>query len=325
MKRENVKFNITPSNIVKAWSKDGETVSVVSRSGVEKVKIEDALSENVILDIDRNIFEENAVQPMKDIVDDFEDGLQNIGSAFNAVLSELIACALSASLYGIFRIKRSQSLRVVELSSILRNIGKRRASQVVADIADAAIDGTYLLDLKGALLEAPQGTELLLGESPVFMLNPLGFVATFPLYAHGAVFIMPYAPDKAFCLYDSKAVKFRKTDGRILLSEDDVDKINACIVNGGRRFVTTVPEKYSPAYCVHTQDDIYVHDVETELSPVRILAKSVEFKSEEYRPFVYALRQYDESHSHADSDENTSGMLEDRMTFIIEYFGRHGV
>ena len=326
MKRENVKFRITSSNIVKAWSKDGETVSVVNRNGIENVKIEDALSEDVILDVDRNEFEEYAVQPMLDLADGFENGLDNISSVCNSVLSELIACELSAALYGMFRIRRSQrkSLGGVELSSLFRNIGKRRASGVVADIADAAIDGTYLLDLKGALLEAPQGTELLLGESPVFMLNPLGFDRTFPLFAHGAVFIMPYAPDKAFCLYDSKAVKFRKTDGQIILSEDDVEKINACTVNGGRSFVTTDPEKYSPAYCIHTQDDVYVHDVETELSPVRILAQSVEFKSEEYRPFVYALRQYDESHSDADSEENTKGMLDYRMNFIFDYFVRHG-
>ncbi len=324
MKRERAKFRIIPSSIIKAWSKDGERVSVVGRKETQNVKIEDVFTEDVNLDMDRAKFEDYTVPPLRDIETFFEKGLNEISPAFNTILSEMIGYALSASLCGLLRIRRRQSQSVgdIEITPLLRNIGKRWATEVVQDIAEAAIDAAYLFDLKGALLEAPEDSELFLGESPVFMLNPLGFVNEFPLYAQGAVFIMPYAPHKAFCLYDSKAMKFKKTDGRIMLSEDDVEKINSCIVNSGRCFVTTDPEKYSPAYCAHTQDDIWVRDVETELSPVRILAQSVDFKSEEYRPFVYALHEYDESHT---DDESPAGMLEDRVAFILDYLERKGV
>ncbi len=325
MKRQTAKFRNIPSFIVKAWSKDGSKVFVVDRKGVRNVGIDEAFIENVSLDCDKDEFERYASTMTEFLEEDFEHGL-TIGNSYgNVLFAELLSYELSASRYGMFRVKRDpRCVKEGDYSRFLRKIGERKASEIINDISYSLIEGMYLMDFKTALLEAPDGFEFILGDNPVCILNPLGFVRQFPLYAHGTMFIMPYSPDRAFCLYDSSAYKLRKTDDRIVLSEDDVERINTYAASSGTSFVTTDPERYSSGYCLHIQNDVPVYDIETELSPVRILAASLDFDSMDYRQFVHALIEYDSAHSSAggivEIGTETAG---DRMDFISRYLLSH--
>ncbi len=101
-------------------------------------------------------------------------------------------------------------------------------------MADCTFSSTLeMLDLEGVILSAPLGRSFVVGATPVIMMNPYfekryasAKIEDKPYDIMGAVMVLPVSPSTAVMLYDSLLYDVDATDGKAVLSEYDVDRIN---------------------------------------------------------------------------------------------------
>ncbi len=109
----------------------------------------------------------------------------------------------------------------------------------------------YLMDLKYAVLEATEGNSFVLADHPLYMDNILFPEKKDdwcdPLYRRGVLCIVPLTPVRALMLFDSSSYWLHGKDGRIVLTWDDVSRINRYTMERSTRALVT-PDKggYSP-------------------------------------------------------------------------------
>ena len=121
----------------------------------------------------------------------------------------------------------------------------------------------YLMDLKYAVLEAPGGNTFVLADHPLYMDNILfpGKKDDWcdPLYRRGVLCIVPLTPVRAIMLFDSSSYWLHGKDGRIVLTRDDVSRINRYTMERSTRALVT-PEKdgYSPGRSPEYYRDYFV-------------------------------------------------------------------
>lgn len=96
-----------------------------------------------------------------------------------------------------------------------------------------SLDIAYTVsDLKISLLENPDET-FIIGKSPVFVLNPFLYELKYDgglmgIGSKGAVILMPISPRYTVILYDSIVYNCKKTNGKIIPSNTDIQKFNYC-------------------------------------------------------------------------------------------------
>ena len=154
----------------------------------------------------------------------------------------------------------------------------------------------YLMDLKYAVLEAPGGNSFVLADHPLYMDNILfpekkdGWFD--PLYRRGVLCIVPLTPVRALMLFDSSSYWLHGKDGRIVLTWDDVSRINRYTMERSERALVT-PEKdgYSPGRSPEYYRDYFVDYSRYGTTPFSFISvkPEAEENGKELRPCMDSL------------------------------------
>ena len=88
-----------------------------------------------------------------------------------------------------------------------------------------------LFDLKVSLLKNGSGEDILIGQHPAVVTNPILYLRKWPgsiqgIGAKGALILLPISPKHVIALYDRKRYGLRNFSKIGILSKSDVDKIN---------------------------------------------------------------------------------------------------
>lgn len=122
-----------------------------------------------------------------------------------------------------------------------------------------------LSDLKASLLKNHSEKDVLIGQHPAVITNPLLYLKKWPgsrqgIASKGALILLPISPQHVIALYDRKRYGLRSFDRTGTLSEGDVDKINTL------------------QFC-YTTDCIYFHDAGKEIKFDRYKERTEEFRA----------------------------------------------
>jgi hypothetical protein len=122
-----------------------------------------------------------------------------------------------------------------------------------------------LLDLKVSLLKNGSEEDILIGQHPAVVTNPLLYLKKWPgsrqgIASKGALILLPISPKQVVALYDRKRYGLRNFDRTGTLSSSDVDKINTL------------------QFC-YTTDCIYFYDTDKEIKFNRYKDETEEFRT----------------------------------------------
>ena len=122
-----------------------------------------------------------------------------------------------------------------------------------------------LLDLKVSLLKNGSEEDILIGQHPAVVTNPLLYLKKWPgsrqgIASKGALILLPISPKQVVALYDRKRYGLRNFDRTGTLSSSDVDKINTL------------------QFC-YTTDCIYFYDMDKEIKFDRYKERTEEFRA----------------------------------------------
>ncbi len=247
---ETIDFKNTYVNrdLLKRWSADGERVNwynPVDKTGTENTEIEELyyfffhdMRPVVLAMVDNN--DDNFLASLEDI-EYGENVFKRESLNLKARTSFMFQYLRTPSF---FKEDYSRCMGPKTLSFLNRFKGRSYFTVVEKDfevlkghletMANCTLSSTLeMFDLEGIILSVPEGKSFVVGATPVIMMNPYfekRYASTKmddkPYDIMGAVMILPVSPKTAVMLYDSLIYDVDCEDGKAVLSEEDVDKIN---------------------------------------------------------------------------------------------------
>lgn len=323
MAEEKLLYSHIPEMITDNWADGNGNVRVVlsGESGVKEIRAEAVFSEFLIDDFSKD--EAEAPDPMDEMIERLIDG-DNDGDSLRMryAASDLIMSFYHCAPAGRGRLQdfslthRDEILKKHENGSLESFISEfLRTERKFSDVTAASIKGTVncllLLDLAVTFVEAPSSCSFVLSDNPFCMGNFLSpdprTTPEMKYTLYGTFFILPLTPKRALCLYDDYVYKLRKTDGRIVLTPDDVERLNTYLMANGTKYV--VPEDFP--YADDIPEKYRAGEGEAEISSLsvfQIRARGVEVEGEvrEY-PVDFILENGGRLDNLLDDDFSVSG------------------
>ena len=333
------RFQYVPEYIIRNWKDRDGSVAYVTRndSEVYTSPVADTFIEHMKADIGEDALSSSDALSNTNLIDMVSRIVHgDFSSLDNDVfwLSALVSHLFYSNPYGKGRIDFITHLYADELEKvrnreeasafITRHFNDSRSTRDLLMMREmSSIAFVYGFDLSAAVLEAPEDIDFALGMNPAFIFNPsdnsLFEGATMPLSGNGAAVILPLSPRYAVCLYDGSCYKVRKTDGRVLLSEDDVVLFNTIMARSGISLVFSPTEKYGDEYYSHLYESIGTDIMETKnpsFSFIRVLARAFSLDYPE-REYSQALLRYDSKYIAGKSDDITQDEFQNRIRYAL--------
>ncbi len=331
---EKYKHYYVSQSLVKNWSKDGKHVAWFDP--VEEKSIPDGEIEGY--------FHSNLIDTSKAM----EDKLRRIDKYFDRIIQVFldgdVDCLKSKDLMSpreILMFQMFQSPQAIfsedkMISMIKSSLGishkhtalkkveeEARTEDVKKALSDMMMFGVDLLGMEAVIIDAPEDSSFLLGSFPFVLLNPYFAsaepekVPAFPAFEYwGAIIVLPLSPKRAICLYDPDTYTLLREDGKVTLTEEDMDTLNSATLYNSdykkgvihvseedyiNKLYDNLPDK---DFCRDRMnflgDNLDEYPFSTNLSFLLVKEEAEkELKKREkdfLRPFVSVMVDYDEDH-----------------------------
>jgi hypothetical protein len=261
---EKSEYQVIPECVIMNWDAHGYVVDFVDKTddavceaNVDEVFNISAVSDSSFVDFEfgNPLFDDELV----DTVNEFVKTEPDEEEIFTYLLRHLVLLEFFANPYSQGCISSSLLLEDIRFNTekkpeeldpvIKRKLDEDiRESDLIRLWKESELAIPYIMDLSMTRLEAPDGVDFMLGESPMFLFNLLDrdtvFDVFLPFGYTGTILFMPVSPKYAVCLYDRKAYSL---DSQVL-SISDVEKYNAVILSTGSFPLIHDVEKQAPYY-----------------------------------------------------------------------------
>lgn len=329
-----------PHEIVAGWSDDGENIKYLDLDKIDEVSecgIDDLFLEYFIIDCAHtsNETEESLFSLTRECINRLKNGDTKVLEeekhrwAF-LIASQYFLYPFSPGGIEIYMKRNSDKIRKAESEEALMELASkeyertRKLSERYHSEFISIVTGMYLWDLKTTLLYAPETSSFALGEAPLVMMNYFNNTDTYfnPFSYHGVILILPITPKMAVCFYDSEVYKVKKTEGRALLADEDVDVINTFIAEYSTKVLFSRNEKNDENYIRSLlKDEEKVKRVaDYNISIFRFLASSLDIESGSLREYPDALMHYDDEHDEDDDDKYLSDRTDFALNLLDTFF-----
>lgn len=243
-----IKQHYVPQLLLRKWSRDGASINVYQldkNEPISKASIKGQAQERYYYGKDQKI--ENLYQTLE----------TEVSPVINKLLSEDIKLTMEEkrSLYHFIAIQNSRTPRIINIlndnatvmaKNYLKLSKKFKDKENVLDSLKVSMNHgeawqllmylhtiPALLDLQFILLRADENNPFVIGQAPVFLLNPYLYEKKWPESRNGiglkGVFLgMPISPLYTICLYDNSTYAITGNSKIISLSNDEINLINLC-------------------------------------------------------------------------------------------------
>ena len=336
---EKSEYQVIPECVIMNWDAHGNVVDFVDKTddavceaNVDEVFNISAVSDSSFFDFEwgNPLFDDELVDTVNEFVKKEPD--EEEISAYllrNLVLLEFFANPYSQGnvcssllLEGIrFDTKKDPE----EISPVIkRKLDEDiRESDLIRLWKESELAIPYIMDLSMTRLEAPDGVDFMLGESPLFLFNLLDrdtvFDVFLPFGYTGTILFMPVSPKYAVCLYDRRAYSLESQ----VLSLSDVEKYNAVVLSTGSFPLIHDVEKQAPYYGHFKELSGSEPSVEDFSLSVFSLRNGVTPGDCDYRYYVRHVMDYDRKYLIEKEDIfdelNMNQRLSDTNQFYFDY------
>lgn len=323
MKKEEFTYTYVPDFISSAWSTDGRTVRFLDKSGltVSDCDYRGLYKETCSVDSSKDEISELNVFDEEKLKAGFTRVREGDYSFLGTMTRDIVSLAsflFYSNPFSKWRLSRiiADSVASVEneteiMEHVYNKIRQQRSMDEIAEaLSMAAFMAPYMYDLKPLFVEAPSGTGFVLGYNPLSVMN---FFDTdksqdpsVSFFRNGAIIFITLSPEYAVCLYDSFVYRPKKTDGRIVLSPEEVDDLNRKIVIEGSNIVFHSENEKDESYYLDLMKDIDENRYDDEsftLPSFRIIARAYEVQELETRIYPGLLNVYDTVGDRINADE----------------------
>ena len=235
---KDIRYQYIPEQIIRTWENaEGKLWSYNTDSGeVRQASRGDVFIENLTVgkrDTIKDFFHNDEYS---NFFEKLQRGDDSLSGDDKYLVKELMALQFYCNMYSMGRFFELFSQKVKSINEAVEAIQKKRtADDILLQHFKAMFYLTYLLDLEAVLVSAPEGSSFLLSDAPLFLCDPAfgpeELLTQRPYTANGTILFMPVSPKYAVAAYDSFVYKPLKTEGKIVLSKDDVDEFNSCSVS----------------------------------------------------------------------------------------------
>ncbi len=338
------RFQYVPEYIIRNWKDRDGLVAYVTRkdSEVYTSPVADTFIEHMKKDVGEDALVSSDALSNTNLIDVVS---RIVHADFSSLdddvfwLSALLSHLFYSNPYGKGRIDFITHLYADELEGvrnseeasafITRHFSDSRSTRDLLMMREmSSIAFVYGFDLSAAVLEAPPEIDFALGMNPAFIFNPADNPifgrTTMPLSGNGVCAILPLSPRYALCLYDSRCLRVRTTEGRALISVDDAVLFNTVMARSGISLVFSATEQYGDEYYSHLYESIGSDIMETKnpsFSFIRVLAAAFDIDYPE-REYSEALLRYDSKYIAGKSDVITQDEFQNRIRYALSISAR---
>lgn len=315
MKREYM-FTYVPDFLTRKWCSDGDKVRILNRDTME-VRTEDyreTFREKYIINGQsdemrpRVLFDEKKLEENLERVENGDYPLLQTISQDIAALVSMLFHSSPASWWRISRIlseekekmkSKKDEEKLVERLNDKLNVP--RSGEDLQEVMDTAFFmAPYMYDLKPVLLEAPSGSSFVMGYNPLISLNFFmdDDIAdpSVSFFNNGAVMFITLSSKYAVALYDSFVYKPKRTEGRVILTKEEVLDIDTYVSAMCSDIIFYPDEQLDEAYFINLVKKTKEEDLrgrEFNLPSFRLMSRSYDVQEIETRIYPGLLNMYD--------------------------------
>ena len=333
---EKSEYQVIPECVIMNWDAHGNVVDFVDKTddavceaNVDEVFNIGAVSDSSFFDFEwgNPLFDDELVDTINEFVKNEPDE-EEISTYLlrNLVLLEFFANPYSqggvCSSLLLEDIRFNTEKKPEELDPVIkRKLDEDiRESDLIRLWKESELAIPYIMDLSMTRLEAPDGVDFMLGESPLFLFNLLDrdtvFDVFLPFGYTGTILFMPVSPKYAVCLYDRRAYSLESQ----VLSLSDVEKYNAVVLSTGSFPLIHDVEKQAPYYGHSKELSGSEPSVEDFSLSVFSLRNGVSPGDCDYRYYVRHVMDYDRKYLIEKEDIFDELNMNQRLSDINQFY-----
>ena len=272
-----IKYQYIPEGIIRSWeNEEGKLCSCKVESGESaEVSAENVFNEyldpgksGAVKDFFNN-------EEYRSLFDKLQRGDDSLSGDEKYLVRELMAVQFYCNPFSFGRTLEFFGYDKKYMKTALEaEMRKRSADDILLRYIRAMFYLMYILDLEVVLVSAPGDSSFVLSSFPMIITDPAfgsdDLMFDKPYTANGTILFMPVSPKYAVAAYDSFVYKPVKTNGKLILTPDDVDEYNKAVFTCGDTVV------YNPSL--------------TDVSSYRISKPDLWTALFSYSPSVFAIR-----------------------------------
>ncbi len=325
MKKGEYVYTFVPDFITRKWSDDDSLIRIIGQETLS-VRTEDyreIFQEGYITEGSSDsldlwvLFDEKELEDNLLKVEEGDYSLLDTMARDLASLASMLFYANPLSWWRLVRLMAKDGGKFSKIKDdekrweyVFKELTTPRDSEALGEVNEMAhFMAPYMYDLKPILLEAQIGSSFVLGCTPLVVMNFFTDPMEEPdvaFFHNGAVLYIPISPQYAVCLYDSFVYKPKKTDGRILLTKDEVFDINRYVAAISSQLIFRPDEKCDEEYYINlvkTATEGDYNKKEFAIPEFRIMSRAYDVEELATRIYPGLLNVYDASKKVVSFDE----------------------
>ena len=240
---EKIDYHYVPDQITSQWAGDeGKfTVFAADRGILEDNNIRDAFAEDIKKDKKdfRDVLKEKNLTAL---LFKLQKGDGNLTEDENFWAHEIFVLQYFLNPTGWYRMYEYwKELENTESGPFPSISVERSVSDMLSLYYRAMFETVYFMDLEVSLVFVPEGSSFVLPANPMYISNPaFGYSSisnNCPYVDNGVLLFMPLSPTLALTAYDGFVYKPKKTNGRVVLANEDVDEYNRLVFSMANKVV----------------------------------------------------------------------------------------
>lgn len=314
MKREYM-FTYVPDFLTRKWCSDGDKVRILNKDTLEvsTVDYREICREKYIINgqVDemspRVLFDEKKLEENLERVENGDYPLLQTMGQDIAALASMLFYSSPVSWWRISRILSEEKEKMKskkdgkKLDERLNDkLNIPRSGKDLREVMDTAFFmAPYMYDLKPVLLEAPSGSSFVMGYDPLISFNFLMDDIADPsvsFFNNGAVMFITLSSRYAVALYDSFVYRPKKTDGRVILTKEEVLDIDKHLSAMCSDIIFYPDEQLDEEYFINLVKNTKKEDLDIKgfnLPSFRLMSRSYDVQEIETRNYPGLLNMYD--------------------------------
>ena len=237
---KDIRYQYIPEQIIRAWENaEGKLCSykVESRESAE-VSAENVFIEYLDPGKSGAVMNFFSNEEYSSLFDKFRRGDDSFSDDEKYLLRELMAIQFYCNPFSFGRALELLGYERKYMKTALEDeMRKRSADDILRQYIKAMFYLVYILDLDVVPVSAPEGSSFVLSSFPLIITDPAfgsdDLMSDKPYMANGAILFMPMSPNYAVAAYDSFVYKPVKTNGKLILTPEEVDEYNRAVFSSG--------------------------------------------------------------------------------------------
>ncbi len=237
---KDIKYQYIPKEIIRSWKNgEGKLSFCKSRNG----EYAEASEEDVFI-VELDPGKSGAVMDFfnnegySDLFEKLQIGVDSLSVDEKYLVIELMAIQFYCNPFSFGRALKFFGYDKKYMKTALEaEMKKKSADDIFRQYFKAMFYLVYILDLEVVPVSAPEGSSFVLSSFPLIITDPAfgsdDLMSDKPYTANGAILFMPVSPKYAVAAYDSFVYKPVKTNGKLILSSEDVDEYNRAVFSSG--------------------------------------------------------------------------------------------